>query len=291
MNTTLTVERLRELRELLQPVTGRRVDCGPEDVRAARDLVTLIDAHLSPSAELGETKVRPPLHIEGVSGTPPPPADVRWTDDELRALWRDHGGSFHGPNVETGTMPEADLLPLLRGLQQSREPPADMPPACETCGGKGGSGYATTGNLAWDRCPKCHSLGKQPPADVQAVVEGLRKVRRWMGDTNGYNAELDRAIEYCQRVTASLEQLVSHIDSDCPARECRLPCHVLDKARAITFLQQRPLSEELRQAMLAGANYMKQISTQYYPNGSETKAKLDAQVALLTRAAEGKEKP
>lgn len=35
---------------------------------------------------------------------------------DLRKLWRDAGGSFHGPNVETGTMPEATLLPFLRKL-------------------------------------------------------------------------------------------------------------------------------------------------------------------------------
>lgn len=38
------------------------------------------------------------------------------TDDEIRALWREQGGSFHGPNIETGTMPESKLLPFLRRL-------------------------------------------------------------------------------------------------------------------------------------------------------------------------------
>lgn len=38
------------------------------------------------------------------------------SDDDLRAMWRKEGGSFHGPNVETGTMPEHLLLPLLRRL-------------------------------------------------------------------------------------------------------------------------------------------------------------------------------
>lgn len=38
------------------------------------------------------------------------------TDEELRALWRKHGGDFHGPNVETGTMPESKLLPFLRSI-------------------------------------------------------------------------------------------------------------------------------------------------------------------------------
>jgi len=37
-------------------------------------------------------------------------------DDQLRDLWRKAGGDFHGPIVETGTMPEAKLLPFLRSL-------------------------------------------------------------------------------------------------------------------------------------------------------------------------------
>ncbi len=41
-------------------------------------------------------------------------------DDVLRNLWRQAGGSFHGPNIETGTMPEAKLLPFLRGLMVKR---------------------------------------------------------------------------------------------------------------------------------------------------------------------------
>lgn len=37
-------------------------------------------------------------------------------DDFIRRLWRLQGGKFHGPRVETGTMPEAKLLPFLRRL-------------------------------------------------------------------------------------------------------------------------------------------------------------------------------
>lgn len=41
------------------------------------------------------------------------------TEDDLqRDYWRSKGGDFHGPNVETGTMPEAKLLPLLRTLRK-----------------------------------------------------------------------------------------------------------------------------------------------------------------------------
>jgi hypothetical protein len=41
------------------------------------------------------------------------------------------------------------------------KPAATGAAVCETCGGRGGSGYATTGHLAWDRCPKC--LGMPSP--------------------------------------------------------------------------------------------------------------------------------
>lgn len=48
---------------------------------------------------------------------PPPLTDFPSLSDEgMRDLWRKHGGDFHGPRVETGTMPEADLLPFLRSL-------------------------------------------------------------------------------------------------------------------------------------------------------------------------------
>lgn len=40
----------------------------------------------------------------------------RISDDDVRKFWRAKGGNFHGPNIETGTMPEASLLPLLRNL-------------------------------------------------------------------------------------------------------------------------------------------------------------------------------
>lgn len=38
------------------------------------------------------------------------------SDDDLRAKWRAAGGSFHGPHIETGTMPESKLLPFMRAL-------------------------------------------------------------------------------------------------------------------------------------------------------------------------------
>ena len=38
------------------------------------------------------------------------------TDGQARSWWLGNGGSFHGPKSETATMPEAELLPLLRKM-------------------------------------------------------------------------------------------------------------------------------------------------------------------------------
>lgn len=43
---------------------------------------------------------------------------------ELRGMWYGAGGMFHGPNVETGTMPEHKLLPFLRSLASGGQAPA-----------------------------------------------------------------------------------------------------------------------------------------------------------------------
>lgn len=45
-------------------------------------------------------------------------APEKTADDIQRDFWRTNGGEFHGPNVETGSMPEAKLLPLLRDLRK-----------------------------------------------------------------------------------------------------------------------------------------------------------------------------
>jgi hypothetical protein len=42
------------------------------------------------------------------------------SDEDLRRLWRDAGGAFHGPIIETGYMHEENLLPFLRKLLGER---------------------------------------------------------------------------------------------------------------------------------------------------------------------------
>lgn len=54
-------------------------------------------------------------------------------NDDLRALWRRVGGEFHGPNTNisaTGTMSEAQLLPLLRAAVGAVHALSLMPCAC-----------------------------------------------------------------------------------------------------------------------------------------------------------------
>jgi hypothetical protein len=46
----------------------------------------------------------------------PQTAPTKITDQDLRRRWREAGGEFYGPHVETGSMPEAKLLPFLRSL-------------------------------------------------------------------------------------------------------------------------------------------------------------------------------
>ena len=41
-----------------------------------------------------------------------------FTDAQLKSMWVEAGGKFHGPIVETGTMPEERLLPFLRKLSE-----------------------------------------------------------------------------------------------------------------------------------------------------------------------------
>lgn len=41
------------------------------------------------------------------------------SDEELRKRWRAAGGNFYGPNIETGSMPESQLLPFLRALAKA----------------------------------------------------------------------------------------------------------------------------------------------------------------------------
>lgn len=63
------------------------------------------------------------------------------SDDDLRAMWRQHGGMFHGPLIETGTMPEAKLLAFLRAilaLRPQSECEAPTVEAAREMGAKGG---------------------------------------------------------------------------------------------------------------------------------------------------------
>lgn len=97
------------------------------------------------------------------SGALPVPAAIPpirvLCDSDLRAIWRSKGGSFHGPNVETGTMPEAQLLPWLCELLGGRLSHAAVR---EIWKAKGGSGYG----------PHIET-GSMPEADLLPFLRGL----------------------------------------------------------------------------------------------------------------------
>ena len=86
---------LRYLALLPPPSSG-----APENVRTA----------LTESTQ-EEIPTKTPAALTALNSIP-----TSLTDDDLRARWRAAGGSFHGPNVETGTMPEVRLLQFLRSL-------------------------------------------------------------------------------------------------------------------------------------------------------------------------------
>lgn len=56
--------------------------------------------------------VTEPLYVRAKPQTAP----TKIADQDLRRRWREAGGEFYGPHVETGSMPEAKLLPFLRSL-------------------------------------------------------------------------------------------------------------------------------------------------------------------------------
>lgn len=85
-------------------------------------------------------------------------ARKKLTDAELEEMWRDWGGTFHGPNVEHGSMPKDNLMKLLRAVMNGDLPKIVLPEArCPTCKG---AGKYFNGLLGEDRpCPDCKGSG------------------------------------------------------------------------------------------------------------------------------------
>ena len=86
-------------------------------------------------ARIGQRGMTTPL-VEGVArkawmaraALVPLKVEPAMTDRQCRDIWRLHGGDFHGPITETGTMPESTLLPLIRLLWGSRAEVSGMVP-------------------------------------------------------------------------------------------------------------------------------------------------------------------
>jgi hypothetical protein len=141
-------------------------------------------------------------------------------------------------------------------------PPADVPE--QACSLDCDDGTIYTNGVNPQPCPECN--GKQPPADVQAVVEG-----------RDYDKEREAVLELLRERRYPDRDSLSYV-----------PASIMD--RAITFLQ-HPFSEELRQAMLAGSNALHDESMRRIGRDESGMKQLYHYSTLLTRAAEGEEKP
>ena len=115
------------------------------------------------TAEIGE--------IISTSDNVAPPSKP--TDEALRTAWRTAGGEFHGPHIETGTMPEAKLLPFLRSLT--------APAAVGTVAVPDGYALISTDALqAWGKlelikaaCVYPRATAPAAPAAVEPVAQDL----------------------------------------------------------------------------------------------------------------------
>jgi hypothetical protein len=247
MNTPLTVERLNTLRAQLIAHSQREANLIDPDLCGTG--VELIDAHLSPSAELGKAGEIVPWQVLGMIDNTR--ADLDRVTENLRqastALYR-----HVDPKTEAPPPPPA-AVPTWR---YESNPGSGIDPAIQK----------------WI----------DTPADVQAVEKA---------------EDIAPIVEALEIISASLHRMGP-----------RSPW-VID--RAITFLQQRPFSEELRQHAARYAWLRTRINwkdtVRHYgelssaqrewthidmrrnpPQSEHIDEYIDGELALLTRAAEGK---
>lgn len=145
----------------------------------------------------------------------PPQQGAAVTDDEIRAEWRAAGGSMHGPNVETVTMPEAQYLQFRRSLTlQAEGAPKEF--FIVTYVQRNGNGEVELSRVAWKDWPEwTHELrgylmdgeqiyatcreGLQVPTDAEEVAVSLcddaEVIRREMATDSEIADNMVRAAE------------------------------------------------------------------------------------------------
>lgn len=121
------------------------------------------------------------------------------SDDALRKAWRAAGGEFHGPNIETGTMPEANLLPFLRRLvhgtpgaqwRQDGEPdPHGTRYDCERA-------ELAMGSLTDDELANGAFMNYDRPLNIEGILAGTHQSPiAWMTATKDRIRWLSRALD------------------------------------------------------------------------------------------------
>ncbi|MDB6007893.1 MAG: hypothetical protein JWL65_143 [Gammaproteobacteria bacterium] len=162
--------------------SGQRAgtSCDLELLRGAEVLVRAAGeraaAALAPADEEGRIK-------SDLSSTWP-------TDDDLRALWRAAGGSFVGPDMEAGNMPEAKLLSLLRSLGTgvSQQPPMSVTARVNDRVLRAALRMALNDTPCWREAAESTLAGKPQ----EWVVVGLRNCGdKPLDDTSGNDPSID----------------------------------------------------------------------------------------------------
>ncbi|WP_441280622.1 hypothetical protein [Tardiphaga sp. 862_B3_N1_1] len=121
------------------------------------------------------------------------------SDEALRKAWRAAGGDFHGPNIETGTMPEADLLTFLRRLahgtpgaqwRQDGEPdPHGTRYDCERA-------ELAMGSLTDDELANGAFMNYDRPLNIEGIIAGTHQSPiAWMTATKDRIRWLSRALD------------------------------------------------------------------------------------------------
>lgn len=175
----------------------------------------------------------------------------------LRALWIAHGGTFHGPNVETGTMPEAKLMTFLQSLAAPTAP-AETGELIEYIGNGMFKGEAIqkaaehwanwcdrrmlTGLAEFLRVVAARAPADSVPALLAADHKGMRV------DYSGLLGQCQRALRSREPANAEmLRQLQGHI------QELGQRWYAGNTSAVDEFLQLYCVEHEARQALKGGA--------------------------------------
>ena len=134
---------------------------------------------------------------------------------ELRGMWYGAGGTFHGPNVETGTMPEAKLLPFLRSLASGGQAPAGAAPVATL--------HCNDVGYVWARVtPEGKNMRFEQPINLYPTAQAAPAAGNWIdaNDVKRLVRQLDVALngKAGAAIQASLCDIVAQVEHESAKR-------------------------------------------------------------------------